>query len=126
MLMPKNSVFISGVLLMAFSAGAFSQPTLAVPPSAEVISAMPASEPATEAAASISSADLSDTVPIFPGNSVTAGQLEALQGKNLLLEAKVQAARLLKELTSAQTPGDVGNVPTTSPFVMGMPAEMNA
>lgn len=81
MLMPKNSVFISGVLLMAFSAGAFSQPTLAVPPSAEVISAMPASEPATEAAASISSADLSDTVPIFPGNSVTAGQLEALQGK---------------------------------------------
>lgn len=62
----KNSVFISGVLLMAFSAGAFSQPTLAVPPSAEVISAMPASEPATEAAASISSADLSDTVPIFP------------------------------------------------------------
>lgn len=126
MLMPKNSVFISGVLLMAFSAGAFSQPTPAVPPSAEVISAMSASEPATEAEASISSADLSETVPIFPGNSVTAGQLEALQGKNLLLEAKVQAARLLKELTSAQTPGDVGNVPSTSPFVMGMPADMNA
>lgn len=126
MLMPKNSVFICGVFLMAFSAGAFPQPTPAVPPSAEVISSMSASEPATEAVASMSAADLSETVPISPGNNVTGGQLEALQGKNLLLEAKVQAARLLKELTSAQTQGNVGNVPATSPFVMAMPADMSA
>lgn len=49
-----------------------------------------------------------------------------LQGKNLLLEAKVQAARLQKELTSALTPAEVGNVPAAGPFAVGMPADMGA
>ncbi|MJZ42583.1 type IV pilus biogenesis protein PilP [Salmonella enterica subsp. enterica] len=126
--MPENSVFIRGVLLMAFSAGVFAQPVTAVPPSAAVMPALSATSARQPSAAAVSSqgpADASETVPIFPGDSVTGGQLEALQGKTLLLEAQVQAARLQKELTSAQTPGEAGPVPAAGSFVTGMPAGMS-
>lgn len=122
--MPKNSVFICGAVLMALSTGAFAQPTPAITPSAEVAPAASGREHA--AAAVTSTADTSDIVPINPGDGLTGGQLEVLQGKTLLLEAKVQAARLQKELTSALTPAEVGNVPETGPFVVGMPADMGA
>ncbi|EKT5308407.1 type IV pilus biogenesis protein PilP [Salmonella enterica] len=122
--MPKNSVFICGVVLMTLSTGAFAQPTPAITPSAEVAPAASGREPA--AAAVTSTADTSDIVPINPGDGLTGGQLEVLQGKTLLLEAKVQAARLQKELTSALTPAEVGNVPAAGPFAVGMPADMGA
>ncbi|EEM1156994.1 type IV pilus biogenesis protein PilP [Salmonella enterica subsp. enterica serovar Panama] len=122
--MPKNSVFICGVVLMTLSTVAFAQPTPAIIPSAEVAPAASGREPA--AAAVTSTADTSDIVPINPGDGLTGGQLEVLQGKTLLLEAKVQAARLQKELTSALTPAEVGNVPATVPFAVGMPADMGA
>lgn len=109
--MPKNSVFICGAVLMALSTGAFAQPTPAITPSAEVASAASGREPAAAAVPSTSTTDTSDIVPINPGDGLTGGQLEVLQGKTLLLEAKVQAARLQKELTSALTPAEVGNVP---------------
>lgn len=88
----KNSVFICGVILMAFGVEAFAQPTSAIPPSAEVTSTTSGREPSM--ASSKASVAPADTVPIFPGSSVTGGQLEVLQGKTLLLEAQVQAARL--------------------------------
>ncbi|EIM7061536.1 type IV pilus biogenesis protein PilP [Salmonella enterica] len=124
--MPKNSVFICGVVLMTLSTGAFAQPTPAITPSAEVAPAASGREPAAAAAAvpSTSTTDTSDIVPINPGDGLTGGQLEVLQGKTLLLEAKVQAARLQKELTSALTPAEVGNVPATGPFAVGMSADM--
>nr|WP_318782871.1 type IV pilus biogenesis protein PilP [Salmonella enterica] len=75
---------------------------------------------------STSTADTSDIVPINPGDGLTGGQLEVLQGKTLLLEAKVQAARLQKELTSALTPAEMGNVSATGPLAVGMPADMGA
>ncbi|EDJ1992584.1 type IV pilus biogenesis protein PilP [Salmonella enterica subsp. enterica serovar Anatum] len=124
--MPKNSVFICGAVLMALSTGAFAQPTPAITPSAEVASAASGREPAAAAVPSTSTTDTSDIVPINPGDGLTGGQLEVLQGKTLLLEAKVQAARLQKELTSALTPAEVGNVPATGPFAVGMPADMGA
>ncbi|EAM2072726.1 type IV pilus biogenesis protein PilP [Salmonella enterica subsp. enterica serovar Java] len=122
--MPKNSVFICGVVLMTLSTGAFAQPTPAIIPSAEVAPAASGREPA--AASVPSTADTSDIVPINPGDGLTGGQLEVLQGKTLLLEAKVQAARLQKELTSALMPAEVGNVPAAGPFAVGMPADMGA
>ncbi|EAV4456667.1 type IV pilus biogenesis protein PilP [Salmonella enterica] len=124
--MPKNSVFICGAVLMALSTGVFAQPTPAITPSAEVASAASGREPAAAAVPSTSTTDTSDIVPINPGDGLTGGQLEVLQGKTLLLEAKVQAARLQKELTSALTPAEVGNVPATGPFAVGMPADMGA
>ncbi|HAU6734677.1 TPA: type IV pilus biogenesis protein PilP, partial [Salmonella enterica subsp. enterica serovar Elisabethville] len=87
--MPKNSVFICGFIAMVFSAGTFSQPTSALPPSAGVVPATSASEPATSAVLSMSPADNSDAVPVNPGDGVTGGQLEELQAKNMLLEAQV-------------------------------------
>lgn len=122
--MPKNSVFICGAVLMTLSTGAFAQPTPAIIPSAEVAPAASGREPA--AASVPSTADTSDIVPINPGDGLTGGQLEVLQGKTLLLEAKVQAARLQKELTSALTPAEMGNVPANGPFAVGMPADMGA
>ncbi|ELL9753037.1 type IV pilus biogenesis protein PilP [Salmonella enterica] len=124
--MPKNSVFICGVVLMTLSTGAFAQPTPAITPSAEVAPAASGREPAAAAVPSTSTTDTSDIVPINPGDGLTGGQLEVLQGKTLLLEAKVQAARLQKELTSALTLAEVGNVPATGPFAVGMPADMGA
>ncbi|ENU0413034.1 type IV pilus biogenesis protein PilP [Salmonella enterica] len=124
--MPKNSVFICGAVLMALSTGAFAQPTPAITPSAEVVPAASGREPAAAAVPSTSTADTSDIVPINPGDGLTGGQLEVLQGKTLLLEAKVQAARLQKELTSALTTAEVGNVPATGPFAVGLPADMGA
>lgn len=117
--MPKNSVFICGAVLMAFSTGAFAQPTAAIIPSAAVAPAASAREPATAAVPSTSTADTPGAVPISPGDAVTGGQLEVLQGKTLLLEAQVQAARLQKELTSAETAEAVGNVPAAGPFAAG-------
>ncbi|EAO2672189.1 type IV pilus biogenesis protein PilP [Salmonella enterica] len=124
--MPKNSVFICGVVLMTLSTGAFAQPTPAIIPSAEVAPAASGREPAAAAVPSTSTADASDIVPINPGDGLTGGQLEELQAKTLLLEAQVQAARLQKELTTAETAGSGGNVPAAGPFAAGMPADMGA
>ncbi|EBP0532433.1 type IV pilus biogenesis protein PilP [Salmonella enterica] len=124
--MPKNSVFICGAVLMALSTGAFEQPTPAITPSAEVASAASGREPAAAAVPSTSTTDTSDIVPINPGDGLTGGQLEVLQGKTLLLEAKVQAARLQKELTTTETAGDGGNGPAAGPFAMNMPADVGA
>ncbi|EGJ0734119.1 type IV pilus biogenesis protein PilP [Salmonella enterica] len=124
--MPKNSVFICGAVLMALSTGAFAQPTPAITPSAEVASAASGREPAAAAVPSTSTTDTSDIVPINPGDGLTGGQLEVLQGKTLLLEAKVQAARLQKELTTTETAGDGGNGPAAGPFAMNMPADVGA
>ncbi|EIM9610381.1 type IV pilus biogenesis protein PilP [Salmonella enterica] len=124
--MPKNSVFICGAVLMALSAGTFAQPTPAITPSAEVASAASGREPAAAAVPSTSTTDTSDIVPINPGDGLTGGQLEVLQGKTLLLEAKVQAARLQKELTTTETAGDGGNGPAAGPFAMNMPADVGA
>lgn len=124
--MQKNSVFIGGVLLMVLSASVFSQPTSAVAPSSAVVPATSGREPATATVSSKGSVDSSAVVPISSGDGVTGGQLEVLQGKTQLLEARVQAARLQKELTSALAPADVGNVPATGPFAMGMPVDMGA
>ncbi|EAO6702783.1 type IV pilus biogenesis protein PilP [Salmonella enterica] len=124
--MPKNSVFICGVVLMALSTDAFAQPTPAIIPSAEVAPAASGREPAAAAVPSTSTADASDIVPINPGDGLTGGQLEELQAKTLLLEAQVQAARLQKELTTAETAGSGGNVPAAGPFAAGMPADMGA
>ncbi|MCT7049184.1 type IV pilus biogenesis protein PilP [Salmonella enterica] len=124
--MPKNSVFICGVVLMALSTGAFAQPTPAIIPSAEVAPAASGREPAAAAVPSTSTADASDIVPINPGDGLTGGQLEELQAKTLLLEAQVQAARLQKELTTAETAGSGGNVPAGGAFAAGMPADMGA
>ncbi|HBZ9867454.1 TPA: type IV pilus biogenesis protein PilP [Salmonella enterica subsp. houtenae] len=120
--MPKNSVFICGIIAMVFSAGAFSQPTSAIPPSSGVVPATSASEPAMPAVSLTSPVDNSEVVPVSPGDSVTGGQLEELQAKNLLLEAQVQAARLQKELTTAETAG--ANAPVLSTSAMGMPTDM--
>lgn len=79
--MPKNSVFICGAVLMALSTGAFAQPTPAITPSAEVASAASGREPAAAAVPSTSTTDTSDIVPINPGDGLTGGQLEVLQGK---------------------------------------------
>ncbi|EJG4020983.1 hypothetical protein M9487_002010 [Salmonella enterica] len=84
--MPKNSVFICGAVLMALSTGAFAQPTPAITPSAEVASAASGREPAAAAVPSTSTTDTSDIVPINPGDGLTGGQLEVLQGKTLLLQ----------------------------------------
>ncbi|HDC1790837.1 TPA: type IV pilus biogenesis protein PilP [Salmonella enterica] len=119
--MPKNSVFISGVILMAFSTGAFPQPTSAVPPSAAVMPAASVSEPSPAAVSSEMPADSSETVPIFPGDSVTGGQLEVLQGKTLLLEAQVQAARLKKQLSEAGSLPSADSLPSVSAPVAGVP-----
>lgn len=124
--MPKNSVFICGVVLMVLSTDAFAQPTPAIIPSAEVAPAASGREPAAAAVPSTSTADASDIVPINPGDGLTGGQLEELQAKTLLLEAQVQAARLQKELTTAETAGSGGNVPAAGPFAAGMPADMGA
>jgi len=118
--MPESSVFICGAILMVFSAGAFSQP-----PSAEVVPAHTAREPAKPAVPSKPSTEPADTVPIFPGSSVTGGQLEVLQGKNLLLEAQVQAARLQKELTTVETARAADNAPVLSTSVTGIPTDMS-
>ncbi|EEF2419714.1 type IV pilus biogenesis protein PilP [Salmonella enterica] len=118
--MPKNSVFICGAVLMALSSGAFAQPTPAITPSAEVVPAASVSEPPTLTAGT------SEAVPINPGDGLTGGQLEELQAKTLLLEAQVQAARLRKELTTAETAGAGGNFPTAGSFAMNMPADMGA
>lgn len=132
--MPETRVFICGAVLMALSAGAFAQPTPAIIPSAEVASAASGREPAAAAVPSTPTADTSasvpntERVPINPGAGLTGGQLEALQAKTLLLEAKVQAARLQKELTTAETAGDGGNGPAAAagPFAMNMPADRGA
>ncbi|EAS1943286.1 type IV pilus biogenesis protein PilP [Salmonella enterica] len=122
--MPKNSVFICGVVLMALSTGAFAQPTPAIIPSAEVASAASGREPAAAAVPSTPTADTSESVPINPGAGLTGGQLEALQAKTLLLEAQVQAARLQKELTTTETAGAGENGPAAGPFAMNMPADV--
>lgn len=106
--MPKNSVFIRGVILMAFSTGVFAQPTPAVPLAADV------TEPSTAAVSSKTPGDASETVPIFPGNSVTGGELEVLQAKTLLLEAKVAAARLKKQLSEADRLSPADSAPSVS------------
>ncbi|EAR0811713.1 type IV pilus biogenesis protein PilP [Salmonella enterica] len=106
--MPKNSVFIRGVILMAFSTSVFAQPTSAVPLTADVI------EPSTDVVSSKTPGDASETVPIFPGNSVTGGELEALQAKTLLLEAKVAAARLKKQLSEADRLSLADSAPSVS------------
>ncbi|EHD3318817.1 type IV pilus biogenesis protein PilP [Salmonella enterica subsp. enterica serovar Emek] len=132
--MPETRVFICGAVLMALSAGAFAQPTPAIIPSAEVASAASGREPAAAAVPSTQTADTSasvpitERVPINPGAGLTGGQLEALQAKTLLLEAQVQAARLQKELTTAETAGDGGNGPAAAagPFAMNMPADVGA
>ncbi|EDW4550072.1 type IV pilus biogenesis protein PilP [Salmonella enterica subsp. salamae] len=112
--MPKNSVFIRGVILMAFSTGVFAQPTSAVPLSADVIPATSGREPSTAVVSSKTPVDVSETVPIFPGNSVTGGELEALQAKTLLLEAKVAAARLKKQLSEADRLSPVDSASSVS------------
>ncbi|EKA8564091.1 type IV pilus biogenesis protein PilP [Salmonella enterica] len=130
--MPETRVFICGAVLMALSTGAFAQPTPAIIPSAEVASAASGREPAAAAVPSTPTADTSasvpmtERVPINPGAGLTGGQLEALQAKTLLLEAQVQAARLQKELTTAETAGDGGNGPAAAagPFAMNMPADV--
>ncbi|EIY7602437.1 type IV pilus biogenesis protein PilP [Salmonella enterica] len=126
--MPETRVFICGAVLMALSTGAFAQPTPAIIPSAEVASAASGREPAAAAVPSTQTADTSASVPINPGAGLTGGQLEALQAKTLLLEAQVQAARLQKELTTAETAGDGGNGPAAAagPFAMNMPADVGA
>ncbi|ENN3466274.1 type IV pilus biogenesis protein PilP [Salmonella enterica] len=126
--MPETRVFICGAVLMALSAGAFAQPTPAIIPSAEVASAASGRESAAAAVPSTPTADTSASVPINPGAGLTGGQLEALQAKTLLLEAQVQAARLQKELTTAETAGDGGNGPAAAagPFAMNMPADVGA
>lgn len=124
--MPKNSVFICGVVLMALSTGAFAQPTPAIILSAEVASAASGREPAAAAVPSTPTADTSESVPINPGAGLTGGQLEALQAKTLLLEAQVQAARLQKELTTTETAGAGENGPAAGPFAMNMPADVGA
>ncbi|EHX5358821.1 type IV pilus biogenesis protein PilP [Salmonella enterica] len=132
--MPETRVFICGAVLMALSTGAFAQPTPAIIPSAEVASAASGREPAAAAVPSTQTADTStsvpmtERVPINPGAGLTGGQLEALQARTLLLEAKVQAARLQKELTTAETAGDGGNGPAAAagPFAMNMPADVGA
>ncbi|EDT4999562.1 type IV pilus biogenesis protein PilP [Salmonella enterica subsp. enterica serovar Manhattan] len=128
--MPETRVFICGAVLMALSAGAFAQPTPAIIPSAEVASAASGREPAAAAVPSTPTptptADASESVPITPGAGLTGGQLEVLQAKTLLLEAQVQAARLQKELTTAETAGDGGNGPAAGPFAVGMPADVGA
>lgn len=106
--MPKNSVFIRGVILMAFSTGVFAQPTSVVPLAADV------TEPSTAAVSSKTPGDASETVPIFPGNSVTGGELEVLQAKTLLLEAKVVAARLKKQLSEADRLSPADSAPSVS------------
>ncbi|EAW0946158.1 type IV pilus biogenesis protein PilP [Salmonella enterica] len=126
--MPKNSVFICGVIAMVFSAGAFSQPTSAIPPSAGVVPATSVSEPgepATSAVSSMSAVDNSEVVPVNPGDGVTGGQLEELQAKNLLLEAQVQAARLQKELKTAETTVSADSTSSVGVPMMGLPTEMN-
>ncbi|EBX1373448.1 type IV pilus biogenesis protein PilP [Salmonella enterica subsp. enterica serovar Newport] len=126
--MPKNSVFICGVIAMVFSAGAFSQPTSAIPPSAGVVPATSVSEsgdPATSAVSSMSAVDNSEVVPVNPGDGVTGGQLEELQAKNLLLEAQVQAARLQKELKTAETTVPADSTSSVGVPMMGLPTEMN-
>ncbi|EAO5493988.1 type IV pilus biogenesis protein PilP [Salmonella enterica subsp. enterica] len=128
MFMPKNSVFICGVIAMVFSAGAFPQPTSAIPPSAGVVPATSASEPgepATSAVSSMSAVDNSEVVPVNPGDGVTGGQLEELQAKNLLLEAQVQAARLQKELKTAETSVPAGSTSSAGVPMTGLPADMN-
>ncbi|EBB3392705.1 type IV pilus biogenesis protein PilP [Salmonella enterica] len=130
--MPETRVFICGAVLMALSAGAFAQPTPAIIPSAEVASAASGREPAAAAVPSTPTADTSasvpitESVPITPGAGLTGGQLEVLQAKTLLLEAQVQAARLQKELTTAETAGDGGSGPAAGPFAMNMPADRGA
>ncbi|EII0382494.1 type IV pilus biogenesis protein PilP [Salmonella enterica] len=132
--MPETRVFICGAVLMALSTGAFAQPTPAIIPSAEVASAASGREPAAAAVPSTPTADTSasvpmtERVPINPGAGLTGGQLEALQARTLLLEAKVQAARLQKELTTAEAAGDGGNGPAAAagPFAMNMPADVGA
>ncbi|EAA9130264.1 type IV pilus biogenesis protein PilP [Salmonella enterica] len=114
MFMPKNSVFIRGVILMAFSAGVFAQPTSVVPLAADVIPATSGREPSTDVVSSKTPGDASETVPIFPGNSVTGGELEALQAKTLLLEAKVAAARLKKQLSEADRLSPADSAPSVS------------
>lgn len=126
--MPKNSVFIRGVILMAFSTSVFAQPTSVVPLSADVIPATSGREPSTAAPAAVSSktpVDSSETVPIFPGNSVTGGELEALQAKTLLLEAKVQAARLKKQLSEAARLSPADSALSVSDPVAGVPVGMS-
>ncbi|ASG86814.1 type IV pilus biogenesis protein PilP [Salmonella enterica] len=122
--MPKNSVFICGVILMAFGVEAFAQPTSAIPPSAEVTSTTSGREPSM--ASSKASVAPADTVPIFPGSSVTGGQLEVLQGKTLLLEAQVQAARLKKQLADADSQPVVDSVPAMNGLPAGMPMMADA
>ncbi|EGN5846224.1 type IV pilus biogenesis protein PilP [Salmonella enterica] len=128
--MPETRVFICGAVLMALSTGAFAQPTPAIIPSAEVASAASGREPAAAAVPSTPTptptADASESVPITPGAGLTGGQLEVLQAKTLLLEAQVQAARLQKELTTAETAGDGGSGPAAGPFAMNMPADRGA
>lgn len=123
--MPKNSVFICGVIAMVFSAGAFSQPTSALPPSASVVPATSASEPATPAVSPTSPVDNSEVVPVNPGDGVTGGQLEELQAKNMLLEAQVQAARLQKELKTAETTVPADSSSSVGVPMMGLPTDMN-
>ncbi|EBQ8208442.1 type IV pilus biogenesis protein PilP [Salmonella enterica subsp. houtenae] len=126
--MPKNSVFICGVIAMVFSAGAFSQPTSAIPPSAGVVPATSVSEPgepATSAVSSMSAVDNSEVVPVNPGDGVTGGQLEELQAKNMLLEAQVQAARLQKELKTAETTVPADSSSSVGVPMMGLPTDMN-
>ncbi|EHY7318911.1 type IV pilus biogenesis protein PilP [Salmonella enterica subsp. enterica serovar Albany] len=126
--MPKNSVFIRGVILMAFSTSVFAQPTSVVPLSADVIPATSGREPSTAAPEAVSSktpVDSSETVPIFPGNSVTGGELEALQAKTLLLEAKVQAARLKKLLSEVARWSPADSAPSVSDPVAGVPVGMS-
>lgn len=123
--MPKNSVFIRGVILMAFSTSVFAQPTSVVPLSADVIPATSGREPSTAVVPSKTPVDSSETVPIFPGNSVTGGELEVLQAKTLLLEAKVQAARLKKQLSEAARLSPADSSPSVSDPVAGVPVGMS-
>ncbi|HGP2816128.1 TPA: type IV pilus biogenesis protein PilP [Salmonella enterica] len=123
--MPKNSVFICGVLVMVFSAGAFSQPTSAIPPSAGVVPATSTREPATFAVSPASPVDNSEVVPVNPGDGVTDGQLEELQAKNLLLEAQVRAARLQKELKTAEATVPADSTSSVGVPMMGLPTDMN-
>ncbi|ECA1950147.1 type IV pilus biogenesis protein PilP [Salmonella enterica subsp. enterica serovar Virchow] len=57
---------------------------------------------------------------IAPGNGVTQGELEEQQGKNLLLEAQVQTARLRKQLAEAGTDSQADGGPVSP--VSSLPA----
>ena len=110
--MPENNGFIYGALLLACSAGAAAQsvPTSAVLPAEDIVPALSADVPPDNAGG---------TAPFFPGDGVTQGQLETLQGNNILLEVQVQGARLKKQLAEAAESGGMASVPAVSPLPPG-------